>query len=138
MLLWCGVWHIRETKFWQQIHNNWKEKEKYSKKNENSSKYVPVSALTKNTHESLFAAALARLGQSCIGAQERITSQQSHTLSVMQPTCQPSGPGLSVSVQLTEHCRGAALSHKFRVQQQTRARDVLTQHFHVGNILLVL
>lgn len=94
----CGdrAWNIRETKFWQQIHNNWKEKEKYSKKNENSSKYVPVSALTKNTHESLFfAAALARLGQSCIGAQERITSQQSHTLSVMQSTCQPSGLALS-------------------------------------------
>lgn len=47
------------------------------------------------TSHCLFAAALARLGQSCIGAQERITSQQSHTLSVMQSTCQPSGLALS-------------------------------------------
>lgn len=47
------------------------------------------------TSHCLFATALARLGQSCIGAQERITSQQSHTLSVMQSTCQPSGLALS-------------------------------------------
>lgn len=90
----CGdrAWNIRETKFWQQIHNNWKEKEKYSKKNENSSKYVPVSALTKNTHESLFVC--RSTGQ----ARTKLywcTREQSHTLSVMQSTCQPSGLALS-------------------------------------------
>lgn len=120
----CGdrAWDIRETKFWQQIHNSWKEKEKYSKKNENSSKYVPVSALTKNTHESLFVCrSTGQARTKLYWCTRRGLLHSSHTLSVSCSRHANQVDLLSVSVQLTEHCRGSALSHKFRVQQQTRA-----------------
>lgn len=58
------------------------------------------------------------LGQDCIGAEERITSQHPPSLSLSSPAPHAyRAQSLSVSVRISEHREAAALSHMFRGQQ---------------------
>lgn len=75
-----------------------KKKNKYSNETENSSKYVPVSALTKNTHESLFvcrSAGQTRTKLYWCRREDYFTAVTLFLSVLIHPTCQQSGLALS-------------------------------------------